>query len=212
MERTGSTWQFMAVRQIYRAHGHSVDHVHTHSLQAIFDHELCVARNVTCIVKIHEYEPALLLLADYVLVSHRDPRDILMSVSQTFDSCLDYSRRTCPGNPDIGQLPKEPALDMTTHLSHYQKWRPVAHYDMKYELMMQVRRFQVVSLKSIDVVCTCRRWFVWRQHSNVQYFLCSELTPPTYSTASSLYPRTPLTKSYGWRTYSKCKSHGARPR
>lgn len=98
-----------------------------------------------CIAKIHEYEPALLLDFDTVVTSHRDLRDVLMSVSQTFGSCLDP------------QCSDQQTLDFSVaaHFKHYALWRRHAVYDMKYENMVKSPSSEVQAIAlSLGIVCS----------------------------------------------------------
>lgn len=117
--------------------------LHTHSAQFILGHTECMAG--PCIAKIHEYEPALLLDFDTVVTSHRDLRDVLMSVSQTFGSCLDPQ---CSDQQTID-------FSVAAHFKHYALWRRHAVYDMKYENMVKSPSSEVQAIAlSLGIVCS----------------------------------------------------------
>ena len=93
LSRSGSTWQFNALRillqhaaaaaglaesEVGSAHGHSIDEL-----------QPCLNKRV-CVVKVHEFMPRVLLQADAVFLTHRDPRDALLSSAQKISSCLAY--------------------------------------------------------------------------------------------------------------------------
>ena len=102
LERSGSTWMYLVVQLLMQtvytnSTQNTILTMHAHSAQDVLEMDGCVgtcttsepAPDTPCVVKIHEYEPALLMDFDAVVTSHRDLRDVRMSVSQTFGSCLD---------------------------------------------------------------------------------------------------------------------------
>ena len=122
LSRSGSTWQFNALRillqhaaaaaglaesEVGSAHGHSIDEL-----------QPCLNKRV-CVVKVHEFMPRVLLQADAVFLTHRDPRDVLLSSAQKIEACLLY-----------GKQPLEAAFRA------YASWLPYACHDMRYEDMV----------------------------------------------------------------------------
>ena len=122
LSRSGSTWQFNALRillqhaaaaaglaesEVGSAHGHSIDEL-----------QPCLNKRV-CVVKVHEFMPRVLLQADAVFLTHRDPRDALLSSAQKISSCLAYGT--------------QPLLSA---FAHYASWYPHACHDMRYEDMI----------------------------------------------------------------------------
>jgi len=121
MSRSASTWQFNALRiliehataseglkvQVHSAHGHRM-----------VDIEGCLSRRV-CVVKMHEFVPALLSKIDAVFLTHRDPRDVLMSSAGKINACL-----------NDGKQPVAVAF------MSYAAWLPFACFDMQYESFM----------------------------------------------------------------------------
>ena len=121
LSRSGSTWQFNALRilmqhaaksvglsesTVFSAHGHSID-----------DLQPCLKERI-CVVKVHEFLPRVLVQADAVFVTHRDPRDVLLSSAQKIEACL-----------LAGKQPLESAF------RSYAAWVPHACHDMRYERM-----------------------------------------------------------------------------
>ena len=122
LSRSGSTWQFNALRILMQhaaksvglpestvssAHGHSID-----------DLQPCLKERI-CVVKVHEFLPRVLVQADAVFVTHRDPRDVLLSSAQKIEACL-----------LAGKQPLESAF------RSYAAWVPHACHDMRYEQMV----------------------------------------------------------------------------
>ena len=123
LSRSGSTWQFNALRlmlqhavsnygadphaQAHSAHGHTMDEV-----------QGCLARQY-CVVKVHEFLPDVLARVDAVFLTHRDPRDVLLSSAQKISSCLAY-----------GTQP------LVSAFTHYASWLPYTCFDMRYESMI----------------------------------------------------------------------------
>ena len=91
---------------VQSAHGHSVD-----DLQGCLTHRVCI-------VKVHEFLPRVLNQVDAVFVTHRDPRDVLLSSAQKIEACL-----------LAGKQPLESAF------RSYAAWVPHACHDMRYEQM-----------------------------------------------------------------------------
>ena len=121
LSRSGSTWQFNALRilmqhaaksvglpesTVFSSHGHSID-----------DLQPCLKERI-CVVKVHEFLPRVLVQADAVFVTHRDPRDVLLSSAQKIEACL-----------LAGKQPLESAF------RSYAAWVPHACHDMRYEQM-----------------------------------------------------------------------------
>ena len=137
LSRSGSTWQFNALRILLQhaakaigqpenlvqsAHGHSVD-----DLQACLTHRVCI-------VKVHEFLPRVLNQVDAVFVTHRDPRDVLLSSAQKIEACL-----------LAGKQPLESAF------RSYAAWVPHACHDMRYERMATGGAAQELHLMAIKL-------------------------------------------------------------
>ena len=122
MSRSASTWQFNALRVLLEHAAASVDsriEVHAAHGHALSDLEHCLAQDV-CVVKIHEFTPALLARVDAVFVTHRDLRDVLMSSAGKINACL-----------HSGKQPVASAF------ASYAAWLPFACVDMQYEEMIE---------------------------------------------------------------------------
>eukprot|EP00966_Prymnesium_polylepis_P075476 1750637-Prymnesium_polylepis.1 len=93
---------------VHSAHGHTIDEMRACLMQRY------------CVVKIHEFLPDVLIRADAVFLTHRDPRDVLISSVQKLESCLLH-----------GSQPLLPAF------INYATWAPYACHDMQYEQMLR---------------------------------------------------------------------------
>ena len=69
--------------------------------------------------QVHEFLPDVLERVDAVFLTHRDPRDALLSSAQKISSCLAYGT--------------QPLLSA---FAHYASWYPHACHDMRYEDMI----------------------------------------------------------------------------
>lgn len=111
--RSGSTWQFNALRTILRRYG-------------LKDCVGCLASDsrwteaTNRIVKIHEWNASLAEQADFVFTCHRDIRDACASLTR-------FHPNRVPSAFD--KIMKE--------FGNYRKWADNAVYDMKYEQMVQ---------------------------------------------------------------------------
>lgn len=148
LERSGSTWQFLAVRALLaQIHGVLPASVHTHSADSVVGPNGCPPGRSPCVAKIHEFEPSLVPFFDTVLASHRDLRDVLLSVSQTFGSCLDESTAHCNlADGGDGAPLSRPQTSLAKHIQHYLDWSAISTYDMKYEKMQEDPRAEVARL------------------------------------------------------------------
>ncbi|HZZ42176.1 MAG TPA: sulfotransferase domain-containing protein [Tepidisphaeraceae bacterium] len=113
MNRSGSTWLFNAVRLLLARH----DSPDLGSGWIAERNTLLQHR--TTLIKVHEYDASLLSerWPCAVLVSHRDPRDVVASMSRKF------------------QL--EPSVNLARYIvDQYRLWSRHAIYDMSYETMI----------------------------------------------------------------------------
>jgi hypothetical protein len=113
MNRSGSTWLFNAVRLLLARAG-------APDLAAGWvDDRAELLRHRTPVLKVHAFDPDLMARRwpCAVLVSHRDPRDVVASMARKF-GC-------------------EPTADLARHImGEYWRWARHALYDMRYETMM----------------------------------------------------------------------------
>jgi hypothetical protein len=112
--RSGSTWQFNALRLIMEAAG--LEDVGTGFVNDLDD----VLHHRHLAIKTHVYLPALNRIADHVLTSHRDVRDAFASLVR-----FDPNRKPSPGE----------VFDRS--FRHYRAWAAISDYDMPYETMVQ---------------------------------------------------------------------------
>lgn len=138
LSRSGSTWQYNALRTILRIEsGMSVTSAHSDAYADQF--EACLSQP-PCVLKTHTFAPRLLSAVDFVFTSHRDLRDVLLSSMQMFGSCLGTSsilrsRRGSARSHDVAQ-----------RFQQYAHWKPFACYDMSYEQMYADRTAEVLRL------------------------------------------------------------------
>ena len=125
LSRSGSTYQFNLLRLLLvhaverHVPGGSAKMVHSAHGHRIEDLQECLAKRY-CVVKVHEFSPDVLLRVHAVFLTHRDPRDALLSSAQRLSSCLIY-----------GSQPLLPAFIA------YATWKPHACFDMQYETMVR---------------------------------------------------------------------------
>jgi len=148
LSRSGSTWQFNALKEILKA-ATSLDVKTAHSDGDSADFDACLAAP-PCLLKTHAFVPRLLPLVDaargprpgietagtqkhtQVFTSHRDLRDVLLSSMQMFGSCLGFGPEGLHSRDAAGSAA---AHDVAPRFQQYAKWVPFACYDMAYERM-----------------------------------------------------------------------------
>lgn len=124
--RSGSTWQFNAVRIILEmATGKRVTSAHGHNGTEIL--RSCSAAEV-CVMKIHEFDASVLAGSEMVLVSHRDLRDSLLSTALMFGACLD----TQPFSTSL--LINHTLVHM---FGHFEAWAKHAAYSTAYAAIVE---------------------------------------------------------------------------
>ncbi len=111
MNRSGSTWLYNVVRLLLARSG-------APDLAAgwVEDREKLL-KHRTAVVKVHIFDPSLLIEPYMVLTSHRDLRDVAASLARKF------------------KLPA--SVEMTRYVfNQYRRWAELARFDMCYEAMI----------------------------------------------------------------------------
>lgn len=149
--RSGSTWQFNAVRVILEtATGKPVTTAHGHDGAALL--KSCEGAE-HCVVKLHEFDRAVLERADMVLVSHRDLRDCLLSTALMFGACYDAQPFA------MNHVNNHTLVSM---FGHFEQWAAHAAYSMAYanlaaDPLAELRRLARALRADVDVVAVRRR-------------------------------------------------------
>lgn len=140
LSRSGSTWQYNAIKTILNFELGAVTAVHSDAYSLEF--EKCLSEQV-CVLKTHVFTPRLLPSVDFVFTSHRDLRDVLLSSMQMFGSCLGTTGllRSREGSAR--------AHDVAQRFQQYAHWIPFACYDMSYETMYADRAAEIVRLAAV---------------------------------------------------------------
>lgn len=116
MHRSGSTWMYNAVRQIYLNQGYNVYGCFANKYD--FENKTDIH-----VLKVHEYKESVIKTVNYFLLSYRDVRDIAASairrnlISENIDEILAYTDNV---------IKRE-----------YEPWKKLARYEMRYEQMYQ---------------------------------------------------------------------------
>jgi len=144
LSRSGSTWQFNALRELVKAAtGVEPSTAHADGDSALFD--ACL-RTPPCLLKTHRFVPRLLPKVHVVVTSHRDLRDVLLSSMQMFGSCLGFGPEALHSRE---RRSSAAAHDVAPRFQQYAKWARVACYDMRYETMFENRSGEVRRLAEV---------------------------------------------------------------
>ena len=124
--RSGSTWQFNAIRMILKWGGkkfnqHNIYHPELSITDPDAEYE---------IYKLHEYIPNYAENADYVFTSFRNPEEILKSYHRCFDIQVDGAW-------------------LAKANENYCKWKSISKYDMDYSLLLTNKREIIINLSTI---------------------------------------------------------------
>lgn len=119
--RSGSTWQYNALRLLLQQKLVAENRTEIVQFSAGHLRELPRLRAALLssnfsVIKLHEFDASVLSLADFVFTSHRDPRDVYVSIE------------------DLGVFSGGMELEAST--SSYNQWLEYSCYDLKYEEMI----------------------------------------------------------------------------
>lgn len=126
IHRSGSTWQYNALRLLLEHAGISV-------VAGGWPERATLRQAANCVIKLHRPDEELTALSPVIVTSHRDLRDVVASHYRAFGG---------------HETPVSASVILDPILESYTYWSERAVYDMNYELMIADRQAELARLST----------------------------------------------------------------